>query len=65
MAREALETLAVCLALCPSAFDALHKDKGWQCFIIDLLLLCRTKYVTTSVFKGKGVIGCAVVCSKP
>ncbi|XP_025080256.1 LOW QUALITY PROTEIN: probable ubiquitin carboxyl-terminal hydrolase FAF-X [Pomacea canaliculata] len=45
VAREALETLAVCLALCPSAFDALHKDKGWQCFIIDLLLLCRTKSV--------------------
>ncbi|XP_067668544.1 ubiquitin carboxyl-terminal hydrolase 9X-like [Haliotis asinina] len=42
VAREALEVLTVCLALFPAALDALHKDKAWQCFIIDLLLLCRS-----------------------
>ena len=43
VAREALEVLTVCLALCPSALDALNKDKAWQTFIIDLLLLCKSR----------------------
>ncbi|XP_041351568.1 probable ubiquitin carboxyl-terminal hydrolase FAF-X isoform X2 [Gigantopelta aegis] len=42
VAREAMEVLTVCLALFPSALDVLHKDKAWQCFIIDLLLLCKS-----------------------
>ena len=40
---EALEVLTVCLALCPSALDSLNKDKAWQAFIIDLLLLCKSR----------------------
>ena len=41
--RESLEVLSVCLALCPQALEALNKDKAWQTFIIDLLLLCRSR----------------------
>lgn len=41
--REALEVLTVCLALCPPALEALNKDKAWQAFIIDLLLLCKSR----------------------
>lgn len=47
--REALEVLTVALALCPSALDILNKDKAWQCFIIDLILLCKNRYVNISV----------------
>ena len=43
VAREALEVLTVCLALCPTALDALNKDRAWQAFIIDLLLLCKSR----------------------
>lgn len=43
VAREALEVLTVCLALCPSALDSLNKDRAWQAFIIDLLLLCKSR----------------------
>ncbi|OWF40886.1 probable ubiquitin carboxyl-terminal hydrolase FAF-X isoform X2 [Mizuhopecten yessoensis] len=45
VAREALEVLTVCLALCPPALDALNKDKAWQIFIKDLLLLCSHSHV--------------------
>ena len=41
--REALEVLTVCLAVCPLALDNLNKDKAWQTFIIDLLLLSKSK----------------------
>ena len=41
--REALELLTVSLALCPSALDVLNKDKFWQAFIIDLLLLSKSR----------------------
>ena len=41
--REALEVLSVCLALCPNALEVLNKDKAWQTFIIDLLLLSRSR----------------------
>ena len=43
--REALEVLTVCLVVCPQALEALNKDKAWQTFIIDLLLLCKSRYV--------------------
>ena len=44
VAREALEVLTVSLALCPSALEnSLSKDKAWQNFIIDLLLLCKSR----------------------
>jgi ubiquitin carboxyl-terminal hydrolase 9/24 len=42
--REALEVLCVCLALYPAGLEALNKDKAWQVFIIDLLLLCKSRY---------------------
>ena len=45
VAKEALESLSVCLAIFPSGIDALHKDKAWQAFVIDLLLICKTKWV--------------------
>lgn len=40
---EALEVMTLCFALIPTALDALSKDKGWQTFIIDLLLHCHSK----------------------
>ena len=43
VAREGLEVLTVCLALCPSALESLNKDRAWQAFIIDLLLLCKSR----------------------
>lgn len=43
VAREAMEVLTVCMLLCPSATDVLHKDKAWQSFIIDSLLSCKHK----------------------
>ncbi|XP_068731970.1 ubiquitin carboxyl-terminal hydrolase 9X-like isoform X1 [Montipora capricornis] len=45
VAREALEVLSVCLALCPSALETLTKDKSWQCFIIDLLIWCQSRAI--------------------
>ncbi|KAK6195512.1 hypothetical protein SNE40_000926 [Patella caerulea] len=42
VAREAMEVLTVCLALCPSALESLNKDKAWQSFITDLLLICKS-----------------------
>ncbi|KAL4220567.1 putative ubiquitin carboxyl-terminal hydrolase FAF-X [Mactra antiquata] len=48
VAREAMEVLTVCMLLCPSATDVLHKDKAWQLFIIDNLLHCRNKPVRQS-----------------
>ncbi|XP_052826881.1 probable ubiquitin carboxyl-terminal hydrolase FAF-X, partial [Octopus bimaculoides] len=45
--REALELLSVCLALCPAALESLNKDKAWQIFIIDLLLLCKNREIRT------------------
>ena len=41
--REALEVLTICLALCPQALEMLDKEKHWQNFIIDLLLLARSR----------------------
>ena len=41
--KEALEVLAVALTLCPQALDGLNKDKAWQTFIIDILLLSRSR----------------------
>uniref|UniRef100_A0A2K5QGA4 ubiquitinyl hydrolase 1 n=1 Tax=Cebus imitator TaxID=2715852 RepID=A0A2K5QGA4_CEBIM len=42
---EALEVMTLCFALCPTALDALSKEKPWQTFIIDLLLHCPSKTV--------------------
>lgn len=41
--REALEVLTVCLALCPEAIDTFYKERTWQSFIIDLVLVCHCK----------------------
>ncbi|XP_052214421.1 probable ubiquitin carboxyl-terminal hydrolase FAF-X [Dreissena polymorpha] len=48
VSREAMEVLTVCMLLCPSATEALHKDKAWQQFIKDCLLHCRNKPVRSS-----------------
>ncbi|XP_070538663.1 ubiquitin carboxyl-terminal hydrolase 9X-like isoform X2 [Ptychodera flava] len=45
LCKEALEVLALSLALQPTTLEALNKDKAWQCFIIDLILLCRNRPV--------------------
>lgn len=44
--REALEVLSVCLAICPDAVDVLYKERVWQTFIIDILLVCRNRFLT-------------------
>ena len=46
--REALELLTVCLALHPQTIETLNKDKAWQNFIIDILILCRSRCVNMS-----------------
>lgn len=43
--REALEVLSVCLALSPDAVDVLYKERLWQTFIIDVLLVCRNRLI--------------------
>ena len=48
--REALEVLSVCLALCPDAVDVLYKERVWQTFIIDVLLVCRNRLLTFEAF---------------
>ena len=45
VAREGLENLTVCIALSPPTLDALDKESAWKDFIIDLLLLCKTRYL--------------------
>ncbi len=39
LCREALEVLAIAIALCPTCLDNLSRDKSWRNFIIDLTLL--------------------------
>lgn len=46
LCREALEALAVSLALAPGLLDNLTRDKSWQAFIVDLLLFSRDRLVT-------------------
>ena len=41
--RESLEVLTVCLSLYPAAIEVLNKDRAWQIFIIDILLLSRSR----------------------
>ena len=48
---EAMEVLTVCLALCPQALEALNKEKAWQAFIVDLLLLCGSRCVRLSAME--------------
>jgi ubiquitin carboxyl-terminal hydrolase 9/24 len=43
--KEALEVLTVALVLNPKTLESLTKDKMWHTFIIDLLLLCKNRYV--------------------
>jgi hypothetical protein len=38
LCREALDVLALAVALFPQSLDNLCKDKSWQTFIIDLVL---------------------------
>ncbi|XP_071163274.1 ubiquitin carboxyl-terminal hydrolase 9X-like isoform X2 [Mytilus edulis] len=48
VAKESLEVLTICLCLCPPALEALNKDKSWQVFIKDLLLICKHRSVRIS-----------------
>ena len=41
VAKEAMEVLTLTIALHPEALDQLVKDKTWQSFVIDLVLLCK------------------------
>ncbi|XP_039251519.2 ubiquitin carboxyl-terminal hydrolase 9X-like [Styela clava] len=45
LCQEALEVLTIMLATYPPALESLHKDKSWQKFVIDLLLLCPNRDV--------------------
>ncbi|XP_071839115.1 ubiquitin carboxyl-terminal hydrolase 9X-like isoform X3 [Apostichopus japonicus] len=45
LCREALEVLSICLALCPTALDALNQEKHWKMCIVDLLLLAPMRHV--------------------
>ena len=64
LCREALEVLAVCLALVPDMVDLLYKDRTWQSFIVDVLLICqeRSGHVVTvfilARFIGQNVTYC-------
>lgn len=40
----------MCLALCPSLLETLTKDKSWQCFIIDLLIMCQSRYSNLYIY---------------
>ena len=46
LARESLEVLTIALMLCPNAVETLTKDRLWQWFIIDMILICRSRYVS-------------------
>ena len=45
LAREAMETLTLAVALHPESMDALVKDKTWQSFVLDLVLLCKEQTI--------------------
>ncbi|XP_065055791.1 probable ubiquitin carboxyl-terminal hydrolase FAF-X isoform X1 [Rhopilema esculentum] len=45
LAREALEVLTIAIMLFPSALDSLTKDRQWQLFINDMILICRSRTV--------------------
>ena len=66
--REALEVLSVCLALSPEAVDVLYKERVWQTFIIDVLLVCRNRLLTvessrcTRLFMSADFSGVIVRC---
>ena len=47
--REALEVLSVSLALCPDAVEVFFKERIWQTFIIDVLLVCRNRLFTRTL----------------
>ncbi|XP_071949723.1 ubiquitin carboxyl-terminal hydrolase 9X-like isoform X2 [Antedon mediterranea] len=61
LTKESLEVLTICLALCPPALEALNKDKSWQHFIIDLLLLSKNRTVRLSASEQFNLI--ATKCS--
>lgn len=45
LCREALEVLTLALALHPSSFEGLGKDKSWHNFIIDMVLLSNSRLI--------------------
>ena len=44
-----LQVLTLCLLLHPQTFTDLHKDKPWQDFIIDTILICKNRSVSISM----------------
>ena len=50
LAREALEVLTVAVMLYPSSLERLTKDRQWQNFINDMVIICRSRFVALSYF---------------
>ena len=56
--REALEVLAVALALHPACIDVLGKDRSWHTFVIDTLLLTPVAAIrATAADQRQGIQG--------
>lgn len=45
LAREALEVLTVAVMLYPSSLERLTKDRQWQNFINDMVIICRSRAI--------------------
>ena len=45
LAREALEVLTIAVMLYPSSLERLTKDRPWQNFINDMVIICRSRFV--------------------
>jgi len=50
LAKEAFEVLTITLALCPAVLEGLIRDRSWHLFVIDTLLLCNDRYVSSIFF---------------
>lgn len=45
LASIGLEVLTMCLVLYRETLLSLHTDETWQAFIIDMILICKTRFV--------------------
>ena len=50
LAREALEVLTIAVMLYPSSLERLTKDRPWQNFINDMVIICRSRFVALWYF---------------
>ena len=62
LAREALEVLTIAIMLFPSALDSLTKDRQWQLFINDMILICRSRYDSGSRFARLSYLRLISIC---